>query len=169
MYANSNGVLYFIDQLDLYKIEPGKSPQLVAEDISSGTTLLGQITDSRHILMGIWTDKEDNIYVANYSGQVVKKIGSDGVVAKIAFSTTPWSPTGGVFDDKGNLWLLEYSVTNDARVRKIAATELGKVGNIALRQFNNNILPLLLILGVAVVTVLLIGIAARIAKAKLSC
>jgi hypothetical protein len=169
MYANSNGVVYFIDLLDLYKIEPGKQHQLVAEDISNSSNLHAPITNSRHNLMGIWTDIEENIYVANYSGQVVKKISSDGIVSKIAFSTAPWSPTGGVFDDQGNLWLLEYSVTNEARVRKIPAIELGKEGNTALRQFNNNVLPPLLLVGGVAITILLIGVAARTIKAKLSC
>jgi hypothetical protein len=100
MYANSAGVVYFVDLLDVYIIEPGKPARLIAEDISSNTNLLSAITDSRHELMGIWTDKEENIFVANYSGQVVKKISNDGMVSKIAFSMAPWSPTGGVFDEE---------------------------------------------------------------------
>ena len=166
MYATANGVVYFADLVDLYIIEPGKPARLIAEDISSNTNLLSAITDARHDLMGIWTDKEDNIFVANYSGQVVKKISNDGMVSKVAFSIAPWSPTGGVFDDEGNLWLLEYSVANQARVRKIPASELGKDGNVALRQFKNNILPPMLITGVAGITLLLIFIAARTLKKR---
>jgi len=166
MYATATGSLYFMDLVDLYLIEPGKSARLVAEDISSSTTLFAPFTDSRHDIMGIWTDKEDNIFVANFSGQVVKKISNDGTVTKIAFSTAPWSPTGGVFDEMGNVWLLEYSVTNEARVRKILANDLGKGRNMALRQFNNNILPPILLIGGAGITLLLIGIAVKTLKTK---
>ena len=164
IYATGKGVVYFIDLLDLYKIEPGKSPELIAEDISSRTNLFGSIADTRHYLAGIWTDNEENVYVANYSGQVVKKISSDGSVSEFAFSTAPWSPTGGLFDDRGNLWLLENSVTNQVRVRMIPKIEFGKKDNAVITQFNNNILPVLLLASVAAITVFLIGIGARIAK-----
>ena len=166
MHATATGALYFMDLVDLYLIEPGQPAKLVAEDISSSTNLFAPFTDSKHDIMGIWTDKEDNIFVANFSGQVVKKISIEGTVTKIAFSTAPWSPTGGLFDEKGNLWLLEYSVTNEARVRKIIANDLGKEGNMALRQLNNNILPPILLIGGAGITLLLIGIAIKTIKTK---
>jgi len=166
MYATANGIVYFIDLTDLYKIEPGKSTIMIAEGINSSTSLFGPITSSQHDLMGIWTDKEDNIYVANFGGQVVKKIGVDGIVTKIAFSTAPWSPTGGVFDAQGNLWLLEYSTTNDARVRKIPGDELGNQNNTALTQLKNNILPPVLLIGFGVISVMLIVVGARVVRKR---
>jgi hypothetical protein len=166
MYATAQGIVYFIDLFDLYRIDPGGAARLVAEDINSKTNLFGPITSSRHDLMGIWTDKEDNIYVANFGGQVVKKIGTDGTVSKVAFSSAPWSPTGGLIDEKGDLWLLEYSVTNECRVRKIPEAELGKQGDTALLQFNNDVLPLLPLIGFVAFSVLLIVIAVRTVKKK---
>jgi len=38
----------------------------------------------------------------------------------VARSPGDWSPSGGVFDRDGALWLLEYSSTNAQRVRRIA-------------------------------------------------
>ena len=166
MYATANGIVYFIDLTDLYKIEPGRPATMIAEGINSSTSLFGPITSSRHDLMGIWTDKEENIYVANFGGQVVKKIGVDGTVTKIAFSTAPWSPTGGVFDAQGNLWLLEYSTTNEARVRKIPVDEIGNQNSTALMQFKNNILPPVLLIGFLIFSVMLIVIGARVARKK---
>ena len=37
-----------------------------------------------------------------------------------AMSSEPWSPSGGMFDRDGNLWLLEYDSANAVRVRRIA-------------------------------------------------
>ena len=36
-------------------------------------------------------------------------------------SAVPWSPTGGTFAPNGDLWLLEATVTNQVRVRRIAS------------------------------------------------
>jgi hypothetical protein len=38
----------------------------------------------------------------------------------VAESTFPWAPTGGAFAPDGALWLLEYSVTNQVRARRVA-------------------------------------------------
>jgi hypothetical protein len=36
-----------------------------------------------------------------------------------AGATFLWTPTGGAFAANGDLWLLEASVTNDVRVRRV--------------------------------------------------
>jgi hypothetical protein len=38
-----------------------------------------------------------------------------------ARSGEPWSPSGGTFDGKGNLWLLEFDTANAVRARRIDA------------------------------------------------
>lgn len=138
MHASRKGIIYFVDLDDLYKIQSGK-PVLIAKDISHNTPSFG-IYSGKHSLLGIWTDKEDNVYVANFSGQVVKRITQTGSVKNFVYSTTPWAPTGGTFDSAGNLWLLEYSLTNEARVRKIVPSAFNK-GNITPVIINNYILP----------------------------
>jgi hypothetical protein len=70
----------------------------------------------RHILMGLWTDTGQNVFVAVYGARLVKKIDHDGKVTVAVGSQVPWSPTGGLAMP---LWLLEYSITNAARARHI--------------------------------------------------
>ncbi len=71
---------------------------------------------------------------------MVKRISQDGKVENFVYSNTPWSPTGGKFDNEGNLWLLEYSLTNKARVRKIIPSEFYKAETAPV-IINNYFLP----------------------------
>jgi hypothetical protein len=70
--------------------------------------------------MGLWTDSAGFVYVARYGSREVMRVAADGAVRVVATSTFPWSPTGGLVAPNGDLWLLEYSLTNAARVRRIA-------------------------------------------------
>lgn len=122
MYATSEGIVYFIDFHDLYKIDAAGTITLLAKKLVDNN--LPPYTPSSHDVFGIWTDKEGNVYCAITSDKVVKKVTPAGVITKIAFSTTPWTPTGGVFDNEGNLWLLECNAVNEQRARKISKEQL---------------------------------------------
>ena len=124
MYSTPQGVLYFFDLIDLYKIEPGGRITLVAKDMGEKNAAFTGV-GKNHMLFGIWTDQAGDIYVANFGGQVVKRIGGNGTIKNVVHSQTPWAPTGGLFDKEGNLWLLEVSNTNEVRVRKVPATKVG--------------------------------------------
>jgi YD repeat-containing protein len=41
------------------------------------------------------------------------------VVQVVARSSPPWSPSGGLIDADGNLWILEYDAANAQRVRRL--------------------------------------------------
>jgi hypothetical protein len=71
--------------------------------------------------MGLWLDAEGRIDVAVWGEGTVKRVSSNGKVEVFAHSAWPWGPTGGVFAPNGDLYLLETSVTNAVRVRRIAA------------------------------------------------
>ena len=122
MHATANGSLYFIDQLGLYEIDKAGKVQLIAKDVSKppGADLRSQ----RHSTFGIWLDKEQNIYVAIFSQKAVKKISPGGTITDFIHSQTPWAPTGGLFDDEGNLWLMECNTQNEIRVRTVNQKEL---------------------------------------------
>lgn len=138
MHATINGIVYFIDYHDLYKLDINRKFKLIAKDIP------GHSGGGRHSLFGIWTDKNDNTYIANYSGRVVKQISQTGEMKNLVFSNFPWGPTGGLFDENGNLWVLEASLTNAVRVRKILKKD------IVLQKkpfLNNNIFPILFSIG----------------------
>jgi hypothetical protein len=64
------------------------------------------------------------VYVTIPEERLVLAVRPDGSTAVAARSPFPWAPYGGMVDRKGNLWLLETSVINAVRVRRI-----GKDGN----------------------------------------
>jgi hypothetical protein len=134
MHATNNGVIFFADKQDLYKLENGKF-SLLAKDIHRS---------GDHDIYGIWTDKTGNIYVAVRGAQVVKKITADGRVSVFAHSPGNWNPDSGLFDDAGNLWLLESNIVNEVRVRKISRQEMA-AATPAFSQYAGKWLPLILI------------------------
>jgi len=120
MTATPDGVLYFIDTLDLIRVANGATTT-VAKNLSELHVPRAWI-GSRHRLMGLWTDRSGNVYVADAAGAKVKRIDAKGKVTIVASSSYPWSPSGGTFDRQGNLWLLEFNPINDVRVRKVPLT-----------------------------------------------
>ena len=118
-----NGHLHFVDMDDLYRLIDGKF-ELLANDLRSSALPFSTFVRDMHSIMGAWDDKEGNIYVSVFSGKMVKKITPDGEVTEFFKSKGNWSPSGGLFDREGNLWLLEYSSNNEARVRKFTANEI---------------------------------------------
>jgi len=125
MHSTANGIVYFVDNHDLYRLGTDAKFKLIAKNITQRSAAFTKINGGRHSLFGIWTDKNDNIYIASYSGGVVKQISQTGKVKNLVYSTSLWAPTGGLFDEDGNLWLLEASVTNSIRVRKILEQDFG--------------------------------------------
>jgi hypothetical protein len=119
MMATAEGTLYLIDDGALRRITSDGAVTTMARDLRE-YSITQIFVGSQHNLMGLWTDKEENVYVASYGGRVVKKVSPDGHVSVVTRSTLPWSPTGGMIAPNGDMWLLEYSVTNAARVRRIS-------------------------------------------------
>lgn len=119
MTCTRAGTLFLIDDGGLVRISPDSTRDILASDLRERK--LSQFhVDDRHILMGLWTDQEGNVYVAVYGGRMVKKITPQGQISVVAESPIPWGPTGGFVAPNGDLWLLEYSLTNSVRVRRIS-------------------------------------------------
>ncbi|MBS1811172.1 MAG: SMP-30/gluconolactonase/LRE family protein [Acidobacteria bacterium] len=88
-------------------------------------------------LFGLTLDAEGNFYVANYGGEKVVKIASDGKILAAFDSESGWAPSG-VAVAGGDLYVLEFqsdlmaSEKKGPRVRKISADGkalmLGTVG-----------------------------------------
>jgi hypothetical protein len=118
MTCTTEGTIYLIDGHDLRRVSSDGTVHTVAREL--GERKLSQfLAGDRHILMGLWTDTGQNVFVAVYGARLVKKIDRDGKVTVAARSQVPWSPTGGLAVPNGDLWLLEYSITNAARARHI--------------------------------------------------
>src|SRR6185295_19660164 len=108
----SDGSLLFADAGDLRSLAPNGTFRTLARKLQSER--------EAQLLMGIWTDGGRGVYVADYGHREVKRIGPDGKVTVVARSHLPWAPSGGLFAPDGTLWLLESSIINSVRVRRIA-------------------------------------------------
>ncbi len=118
MTATADGTLFFIDGADLRRIAPDGAVTTVARNLSQRAVTQFFVQD-HHVLMGLWTDSPGNVYVAVYAARLVKRVSPSGQVTVAARSPWFWSPTGGMVVPDGDLWLLEYSLANAARVRRI--------------------------------------------------
>lgn len=149
LYASASGNVYFTNSYNLYKADTAGNVILLANDLDR-TTAAQAHTPDNHNLYGIWTDTAENVYVAILGGQAIKKITPEGEVSVVYHSIMPWTPAGGVFDNDGNMWVLENSATNDVRVRKIGGKDMAAVVRPVKWNLFNNILPiavLILVLG----------------------
>ena len=131
-----NGTLYFTESNKLRRLSPdGKSGsyrmEMLANNVGSKSTdfsMMGRNYDS----YGIWTDAAGNVYLAMIDSKKVIRIGADGNTQTILTSNSLWTICSGIFDNNGNMWVLENSVSNEVRARKITKEELAghkKPGN----------------------------------------
>ena len=125
MTAAAGGDLYLIDQGALYRVTSEGQVRRVAANLAESSPTM-PFVGVRHQLMGLWLDQSGNVYVAAFGGQKVKRVSPVGNVEVVARTTSPWSPTGGLVAPDGSLWLLEYSLTNQARVRNANRPESGR-------------------------------------------
>ena len=121
MTVDPAGTVFIAIGSDLFRIRPGDSSlTLVAQDLIERTDAFDFLHD-RHAIMGIWQGNKGDVFVSVFSGQVVKRITSDGKVSVALRSAGEWSPVGGTLAADGTMYLLEFSASNQARVRRIRA------------------------------------------------
>ena len=121
--CSKNGTLYFTESNKLHKLLPNGKLETLAENIgikSTDFSMMGRNYDS----YGIWTDAADNVYLAMLDSKKVIRIGTDGKPQTILTSNSLWTICSGIFDNNGNMWVLENSATNKVRARKITKEEL---------------------------------------------
>lgn len=100
MHATPRGTVFFVDQGAVYRVSEGKLTQLARG-----------LGEERHALMGLWSDRAENVYVADYANREVKRITPRGEVKVVAKTRAPWGPTGGAMDANGDLIVLEASAS----------------------------------------------------------
>ena len=118
LHVTPAGTLYVVDGVDVVRVGRDGKVTRLARGVS-GTTAARPQVSIRHAAMGIWTDRQENVYVAAFGQGAVKRITPQGQVTVVAQSTWPWGPTGGTFAPNGDLVLLEASATNQVRVRRV--------------------------------------------------
>ena len=116
-YMSNQDILYFTDENSLYSLK-GSELNLLAGKLKSSRFPFS-LQAEEHNLYGIWTDRFQNIYLANYGGRLVKQINQQGEVFKVLKSDFFWSPVNGVFDHDDQLWLMESTITGRVRIRKV--------------------------------------------------
>jgi hypothetical protein len=154
LFAAKNGSLYFTENNKLHKLSADKRSdtyriETLAANIGSRSadfTVLGHNYDS----YGIWTDPEENIYLAMIDSKKVIRIAAGGKAETILGTNSLWTVCSGVFDDNGNMWILENSPTNEVRARKIAKQELA-AGNIPTDPTKRSHWLITLFTGIAIV------------------
>lgn len=117
-FCRKDDTFYYVDDNDLYQIKD-KKIILVAQDLDD---VKGSNPSRKpnHSIYGIWDDSRGNLYVALLEKREIRRVSPDGKVSVIYKSSNTWSPTGGLVDEKGNLWVLENNATNQVRVVKIS-------------------------------------------------
>ena len=134
LFCTKDGVLYFTEDNKMHRLLPNGKLETVAENIGSRSTdftVMGHNYDS----YGIWTDAAENIYVAMIDSKKVIRIRPNEKPETILNSNSLWTVTSGLFDNSGNLWVLENSATNEVRVRKIdLRLESARIANAGVFQ-----------------------------------
>src|SRR4030095_13912044 len=157
--CTKSGSLYFTENSKLHRLSAdGKTDsyrmETVAENIGSKSTdfsMMGRNYDS----YGIWTDAADNVYVAMIDSKKVIRIGADGNPQTILTSNSLWTVCSGIFDNNGDMWVLENSVSNEVRARKIGKEELA--GNKTASNFTTNPHLFITIFTIAGIVLLFLG------------
>jgi hypothetical protein len=126
MTVSPAGDVYLISEGALIRIGADGAVRTLAEHLGESNPALPFVGE-QHQLMGLWLDRAGNAYVAVYGNFKVKRIDPQGRVETVARSTFPWSPSGGFVAPDGRLWLLEYSVTNQARIRMVDGPVPGRL------------------------------------------
>ncbi len=102
-------VLYVTTGNGLYRISPD----------GAVSSLLHHESTNRHSLMGIWPAPDGSVYTANFATRTVNRVETNGRVTLVARTESPWAPSSMLRARDGVLWILEYSTTNEARLRRI--------------------------------------------------
>ncbi|MBA2707946.1 MAG: hypothetical protein H0U59_09105 [Gemmatimonadaceae bacterium] len=113
-----DGTVYLIDSGALKRITPNGFSTTLSRSIAARSVRKSN-AGPHHSVMGLWLDRRGNVYVAVFGAAVVNRITPRGEVTTVVRSRAPWAPTGGAFASNGDLWLMETTITNKVRVRRI--------------------------------------------------
>jgi hypothetical protein len=118
MTVAPDGALFLMDGGDLRRVAPDGKVTTVVTKLTAHKPPPAEVSD-RNYHMGIWCDAGGAVYVAVAREGLVLQVQADGQTKVVARSGASWSPSGGTFDRKGNMWLLEFDAANAVRVRRI--------------------------------------------------
>jgi hypothetical protein len=114
LHPHTDGSVVYVLNNTVYRIGTDGATRIIAKGIASKTPSYTYFGNGP-IVYGAWQDIAQNVYVAAFSDQVVKKVDGTGTVSVFYKSSGRWAPTHGVFDKEGRLWVLECSDKNEIR------------------------------------------------------
>jgi sugar lactone lactonase YvrE len=118
MTATPEGILFLMDGANLRRVFTNGQVTTLRTNLSELNPAPANVSE-RNYHMGLWTDRNNNVYVAVAMEHLVMRVQPDGQTSVAARSSEGWSPSGGMFDRQTNLWLLEYDSSNAVRARQI--------------------------------------------------
>jgi len=118
MTVTKDGVLYLMDAGDLRRVSADGKVTTVASKLSSMRTPPDRVRQP-HYHQGLWTDREGAVYVAVSEERVVMRVRPGGAPEVVKPTGPEWSPSGGLIDREGRLWILEYRADNAVRVLRV--------------------------------------------------
>jgi hypothetical protein len=118
MTATPDGVVFLIDSGRLMRIAIDGSVSTVLASVTAEKKPPARVTDP-HYQGGLWPGPDASVDVSVPEERLVLEVKPDGSTRVVARSPLLWAAYGGLFDRRGNLWLLETSRINAVRVRRI--------------------------------------------------
>lgn len=118
MTVTRDGVLYLMDAGDLLRVSADGKVTTVASKLTSMRTPPGGVRRP-HYHQGLWTDREGAVYVAVSEERAVMRVRPGGAPEVVKGTGPEWSPSGGLIDREGRLWILEYRADNAVRVLRV--------------------------------------------------
>ncbi len=123
LHPQDNGSLLYVSNNAIFKIDSFGNKYLIKDKVGNAKPSF-KFSGSSITIWGVWQDDTNNIYVAVFSDQAVKKIDVNGNMTNIYKSKGNWAPLHGVFDNDNRLWVLESSDKNEIRVTLAETTPL---------------------------------------------
>ena len=120
LHPQGDGSLLYILNNNVYRVSPAGGVTCLAKGIGN-TKPSFAFSKNNITTWGAWEDTAKNVYVAVFSDQTVRKIDSAGNISDYYRSAGHWTPIHGVFDNAGQLWVLESSDINEVRVVQAGA------------------------------------------------
>jgi len=161
LHPQDNGSLLYVSNNAIYRVDARGNIELVKDSIGN-TSPSFKFSGNNITIWGVWEDKAQNIYVAVFSDQTVKKIDKNGILSNYYKSKGNWAPLHGVFDNDNRLWILEGSDKNEVRVMLAGANH----NTIIDRQNSNS--RTYLIAGMLVIGVLILYLTFRNSNSRIT-
>jgi hypothetical protein len=114
LHPQDDGSILYVHHNNVYRLTSDGNTHLIAKKIGNEKPSF-PFSGNSITVWGAWQDAAENVYVAVFSDQTVKKISPSGKVSDYYKSDGNWAPNHGVFDNNGQLWLLESNDKNEIR------------------------------------------------------